>query len=642
MVVRQGNRWDGELSGFKFRLRRDDEAYRRAIRRSEGVPFQDNTENRGQFNTRGDTRTIYQTAWSDGAFWNNPLLSAASLQSYHTSEGVDVTSVPGDLVPLPTFVTDTSQIGVLYHAAGSVAVADKLYAAGAAVNTNLTLRVWNGSTWAALSEEFPKAAAAPTSLFYDQNADSIVALHPDGDLTYVARDDSTSDTIMSVGTLAEGANGFMHLGRMMIYTGDTLVEIKDPYGSPSKHTITDDGMGPEWLNNVSTSADVKQRLVWNSRLAIATGEGVYYIKNVEQEGLPTAFVYRVDRTADGIDLATPIGTLPPGMIVLDVGWHLGSLLMSCTSDADLVMRNDLSNGVYPRIDFYHLTNGQFGAIGSPLGGTHPDEAPYRFAGIFGAKMYIGGQKRVWVYDAIAGGLHPLFVHKRTGVHGGVVTRAFNTTSNSARVLRFVDTEFAIHDLKVDSGVGADSQTRMLESIYFDFNIPAEQKTVTHVTLMTDGIGGDEKWTVQLSTDDGSFVTVAEFDDSNGKTEKQRLSSIQTGYRFRYKLSYTATDTVAAPSHVKGVVFHAIQGEMVSQWALQVDGTEFVNVENTPVRPHVVLAELERIAWDATVVQFTDSFRRDPVTFNVRIDSVTVARSAPQETDVAQIVLTEDT
>jgi len=189
--------------------------------------------------------------------------------------------------------------------------------------------------------------------------------------------------------------------------------------------------------------------------------------------------------------------------------------------------------------------------------------------------------------------------------------------------------------------GGGTVTHALESNYFDFNVPAEAKTITHVTLMTDGVGAGETWTVQLETDDSAFATVATATSSTDNTAKQRLSTVKTGFRFRYKLIWAGSD-ISNPSKVKGIVFHALQGEMVTQWALSIDGTEFLNVENQKVRPDDVLTYLETIAGTATVVTFVDEYRTTSSSHNVKVESVTIERTAPQEIDSAQIILTEDT
>lgn len=646
MAVPRSSKWfDGTLFGYQFRLKRGEEpGYVKQVVRS-NLPFNQSEEHDGKFNTRQDVRTLWQTSWSDGALWNKPVLSASSISSYNTAEGVDVTTSPGDLIPLPTVTTSTAEAAALYRPSASVLVDGVIYAVRD-TGSFTGIRQWTGSAWANFSTAFNGADTnEPVSLFHAAATNNLVMLAADGNVYEMSRGDSSDSTIADVGTIYEGANGFMHFGRMFIYNGDVLYEITDPFTSPavSSPPIYDDGMGPDYINEVSTSAASNDRLVEKNRLAIATSEGIYIVKNVEQEGLPTAFITRVDRANDGTNIGVPVATLPPGMVALDVSYHLGSLLISATSDVDLVMRNDLTNSKYPRIDMYVYTprNG-LGSIGSPLGGETPDEAPYKFAGTFGANVYIGGQKRVWVYDAIRGGLHPLFTHFQSGQFGACVGRAYQTTDASGnRVVRFFDSQMNYFDMEIDTGTDNDSQTRQLESNYFDFNIPAEKKTLSHITLMTDGVQSGETWTVTISVDDAAFATGTSVTSADANTVKKRITSPLTGFRFRYKVAYATTGAVASPSRLKGIVFHAIEGEMVTRWRLDIDGREFRNVENQVVAPEDVLADFETVAGTATIGTFVDEFRKTSSTHNVKVDSVSIARSSLQELDSIQVVVTED-
>jgi len=113
MAQPRSPKWnDGSLAGYNFRLKRDGEgrSYTKQFSRS-NLPFNQSEEHDGKFNTRQDIRTLWQTSWSGGAFWNKPLISAASISTYYTSEGMDVVSSPGDLIPLPTATTTTLASG---------------------------------------------------------------------------------------------------------------------------------------------------------------------------------------------------------------------------------------------------------------------------------------------------------------------------------------------------------------------------------------------------------------------------------------------------------------------------------------------------------------------------------------------------
>jgi len=642
--IRSPKVYDGVINAVNFRLKRDGEgpAYRKLIQRS-NLPFRQSEEHESKFNTREDIRTLFQTSWSDGAFWNKPLLSAASTRSYNTANGMDAFSVPGDLRPLGTVTTATDESAALYHPNTAIQVAGNIYCV-ADRGSFTGIRWWNGSAWANFTTNYNGADTnTPIVLFHDQDTNNLVQLAADGNVYEMSRGDSSDATIADIGSVYEGANAFMHFGRMFIYNGDILQEIADPYGSPAASTIYDDGLGADYLNNVSTSANVNDRLVQYARLAVATAEGIYIVKNVEQEGLPTAFVYRVDRTNDGTDIGTPIATLPPGMIALDVAYHLGSLLISASSDADIVMTNDLTDSRYPRIDLYHLTNGSLGSIGSLLGGDSPDEAPYRFAGTFGSKVYIGGQKRAWVYDAIQGGLHPMFEHFQSGQFGSCIGRAFTTTDASGdRVLRFFDSVMNYFDLELDNGVN-DVVLHSIYSNYFDFNIPAESKTITHVTLMTDGLAANEAINVYLSADDESFSTAASFTSSDDNTQKKAVTGGATaGHRFRYGIGYTAASAVADPVTIKGIVFHAWQGEFVTSWQLVLDGKLFTNIENEPVDPNVFAANLEAAQTIKVPVAYIDEAKPTSTSHSVKLESIDVRRTNASELDSIVVTMTENT
>ena len=130
--------------------------------------------------------------------------------------------------------------------------------------------------------------------------------------------------------------------------------------------------------------------------------------------------------------------------------------------------------------------------------------------------------------------------------------------------------------------------------------------------------------------------------ADGNTTKKRISSPVQGHRFRYRLAYTASGAVASPSRVKGIVFHAIHGQMVTQWQLTVDGKEFRNVLNEVVRPDDVLSDWESNAAEDGVVSFTDRMRLSESSHNVKVEQVQVARGSAQEVDSITVVLTEDT
>ena len=512
---RQSGRWDGTLNSVNFRIKRmeDGLGYRKASVRSNLI-FNQSEEHESQFNSRNDIRTLYQTSWADGSFWNKPLLKAASINSYNISEGIDVLTEPGSLLPMGTVTAQTGQEG---NMSGWCAGANNgyIFVAGDQDGGNLDAYIYSPYTggWTAAAADF-NTTAYPIGMCYSLEQTRYVLYTSDGELNWMVVSGASDGTIIDTGTpQVHGGNVFFHFGRLFIYDGDTLEEVEDPWGSPSmgSSSIFDDGMGPDWLNQIDSN-DGSNALLRNysTRLAVATAEGIYIVKNVEQEGLPTATIHRVDRTNSGIDVGTPVATLPPGYVALDVSYHLGSVLVSTTSDFQQVVDNNVSSR-YPGIEIFHLTNGSLGSVGSPLGYESPDEAPYKFAGTFEGRVFLGGQKRLWAYDAIRGGLHPLCDVTDSGEPGRIITYVVATLNSSGDEIFLALNDEGRHvDVERFSGTDNDSNTRQIDSNYFSFNIPAELKTVSHVTLMTDGIQANETWTVSLDDDDSGFSSVATF------------------------------------------------------------------------------------------------------------------------------------
>ena len=641
-MARQGNRWDGSLAGNNFRLKRteDEPAYRKVGRRSEGVPFQDISNNRGQFSTRGDTRTVFQTSWARGSFWNKPLLSDTSMDTYFTSEGFDLVTEPGNMVAMPDS-NQQSTSGVMHENALAIQVAHNEVYYPEDSGTNQGFIKWNGSAISTLTNDTSIDTQTPLGVCWDSVNDTIYVLFDDGNVAYVTPD-SAGAAIRDVGTVYPGANIFMHFGRLFVWTGSILVEVTDPLGSDGQTTIYDDAMGPDMADEIVSNGTDPTNPRNTIRLAVPSAEGIWLVKNVHQEGVTTPFITRIDRTNDGTDVGIPIASLPPNTMVLDVAYHLGGLVLSTASNMQRVYGNDISANGYPEIVLYSLINGSLATIGSPLGGIAPDEAPYRFLATDRSKLYIGGNKSVWVYDAVRGGIHKWMENTYAAAAGGTyMSMAFTTDSGGDEVHQFshYGSDTLLQQPLIAEGGG--TVTHSLESNYFDFNVPAEKKTITHVTLMTDGVGAGETWTISLETDDSAFASLATHTSANTNTEKQRLSTVKTGFRFRYKLVWAGSD-IATPSKVKGIVFHALQGEMVTQWALNLDGTEFTNVENQMVRPDDVLTYLETIMGTDTVIAYVDEYRTTSSTHNVKVESAVIERSAPQEIESAQIVLTEDT
>jgi len=646
VTTRETNRFDGTLAGaFQFRLVRGEGSYSKVTQRS-NLPFNQSEEHQGKFNTRQDIRTMWQTSWGGGALWYQPQISEASIDTFFDSTNMDTVSEPGNVLARPPVtaenVANNSNINVgLQTDIGTIYFFEDN-------GTDQGLINWASGTPALLTNDFTVDNVDPVAMAWDAANDTVVALFADAKLAYVTPDSAGGlilDLAASV-TVNYGANVFFHFGRLLVWDGDKLWEISDPYGTPaignSGLPIYDDGMGPDALSNISFASSDQPIPEWGCHTAVSSNEGVWIAKNVEQEGKPTATLTRVDRNTQGTNIGNPVATLPIGKAVLDLSYHLGSVMMSTSSDMVRVFGNDLSSYGHIPIDIHFFTeNTGLGTVGSPLGGPDPDDTVFTFMGAQADRMFIGGMNNVYVYDAVRGGLHPWA--KETG-STNTFTNVFSTLDGSTEIYLYTrnrDTNFYKQATAFTSDTTDD---HTLESNWFDFNIPSEQKTVTHITLITDGIGTNETVTVELQDqEEGGWVTQGIWTSADNNTTKKRVTtaSQQTGYRFKYRLTWDiSSGTATPPTRIKGITFHAIEGEMVTQWRLQIDGKEFRSIENQVLRSEDVRSALETYAADQTVIVYSDEFRETATTHNVKVEAVQIEGETPEEF-VATVVLTED-
>ena len=334
--------------------------------------------------------------------------------------------------------------------------------------------------------------------------------------------------------------------------------------------------------------------------------------------------------------------MPPGKAILDSQYHLGSLLLTTSTDLVRVFGNDLSSYGHVPIDvhFFTLREG-LGTVGSPLGGPDPDDTVHRFMGAIGSNVFIGGHNGVWIYDTVRGGLHPW--DSNTGSGTGAFANVFSTEVSGTEVLLYNKYGYQGNLYNETAFTANSSQDSTLESNYFDFNIPAERKEITHVTVRTDDtLSANETWTVAVSTDDAAFVDVATVTSADAGTVKKRLSATQYGYRFRYRVTWSSSGTETPPSRLKGIFFHALEGELVPTWNLVMDGKEFRNVEGGVMRPEAARAWLLTLMDTEQVVTFVDGFSNAAASpsYNVKVEACRIEGDTPNEFK-ATVVLVED-
>ena len=598
--------------------------------------------------TRSDMRPVFQTSWAGGSRWENPLLQDTNIDAYFISDGFDMVSVPGDLVAIPDTVsavaTDTINDNPF-----ALARTPALVYYFESQKANLGLILYNGATFAALTNDFGNGASdAPVAMCWDPVLSTVFALFSNGRVRFITPDTAGGDVISVTGTLRPGASIFMHNGRLMVYIGAILREITDPLGTPAQTDIFNDGMGNDYLDGkVDNTTDPIIPKMWGHTLSVASAEGVWIVKNVNQGGLPTPFIYRVDRDQSGTDIGIPVATLPPGTLALDIFMHLGSLIISTTSDVATIMYNDISDFGHAQTTFYHYSkqNG-LATIGSALG-TVPDETVYKFLGADVARLWIGGFERRWVYDAVRGGLHPI-IKDNASTGGGVWGSMVRTSISTEDIYQFA------HDGSSASG-GSEVQyiplhrdeagntvTHEIESPYFDGGLPAELKSIVGVTLMTDGIQANETYTFTFSADDAAFGSSEVFDTDNATTTKKNLGTPLQGFRFKYKLVETLSADVSTPSVVKGIIIWMVQGEFLQQWRIKLRMSDSSNINNKVVRGDAQQTSLEALSTNQSIVTFIDNYRTTAATTQVRVQSAVIDKSSPNEGEVDVILVEHST
>ena len=584
-----GTNYDVIVGGTKAKiLKGDRQGYnRRTIRREVEQQLLSQSQNLGLV-SRADQRQFYQSSWSDGAQWWKPLLTDTNLASYFQANHMDLWTEPGKVVPANK-VTDAANTNIHNNCVIGVGAAGVVYAIGETNTTNATYKdvyAWTPGSNAFVRDSGVHSgiadAAGPMAMVYDPADSKFYVITDDDDIERFdpVGDSQDADWITTGFTSFLGANIFLQNQSLMFYSGDQLYTV-DKSG-PSASSVFNDGMGADFLNDVSYSNPLF--LESNPQLAVSTPEGIYYCKNTRQGGQPQPWVFRVEKDAAGSWIGNPIATLPMGSVALSIAWHLGQLVVSTSPDWQAVVDNDTKEA---EIVLYFVSNqGGLGALGSLLGGrAELDETPFALLGSDGPYLYIGGHKRLWVYDAIRGGLHTAFEWGTELANSPYVGMAWVADSSgntnmiflgSDRIARQVTTKN--DDPDTVAAFGDDEAHYILESNFFDGGMPMELKELTKISLLREKGDGDQEWTVQIAADEGAFADVL-VHSATGEVYAEAALSGTTGRQFRYKLIYQTKDSNRFGLKALLATFNT--GEMITEWDLMLDGTQFLNVDNIP-------------------------------------------------------------
>lgn len=645
--------YDIIVGGYKAKIAWDQQgAFRkRTLRREveQGYLSQAQEPNLG---SRMDQLRFYQTSWSDGAMWWKPLVGEGTLASYYRSNQLDLWSEPGKVVPLNSIDEDVAS-PIHDHCIMAAGAAGVVHAIGETTTTDAGMR--DVYKWAPANNDFARYAlvssgvddlANPVAMVYDPTDGYFYVVADDDDLERfdAVNDLSDADWITTGFTAYTGTSIFLQNQNLMLYDGEKLYTVTK--GTPAVAQAFNDGMGPDFLNEADFAGTAPQ-FQDNLNLAVSTPEGVYYVKNTRQGDQPVAWVYRVDKDAAGTWIGNPIATLPKGSVALGIGEHLGNLVISATPDWRAAITNDTNSF---EVNLYFVDEQGMGALGTVLGRGEVDETPYAILGSDGPHLYIGGQKRVWVYDAIRGGIHSRFEH--TVLTDGVYSAmAFVEDSAGFSNLLFVGKDqFSLTRTEMEDAAttvatfGNDETTYTLESNYFDGGTPMELKEITKVAILRDPGDGGSEWTVQIAADDGGFSD-ALVHSTSGETHAVAELSGTTGYRFRYKLIYQTKDANDRIP-LRAVMVTLTSGEMVTEWDMILTGEEILNVHNELQDEQafydnmVTLAGTQGVTTLVDNVQEQDQETDDATTQNIKVMAVEIIKDKPGESLVHLVVREE--
>jgi hypothetical protein len=652
---------------YKFRLLRNVEgSYKERHVRAEISQQLLTQSNETALQSRPDSVAMYQTSWAGGARWWKPLIAPTDNDSYFQSNHMDTWSEPGKIVPTNA-VTDAAN--TILHDNCVIAVGEdgNVYAIGFSESTDsgfFDVYIWTPGSDAFVRDTGQNSGVddddEPLAMVYDPSDGYFYIITTDPEIVRFTPSGNDEDASwIATGHFAyPGSNIFLTPYGLMFYDGLAVYSI-DKAG-PSATEEFDDGMGPDFLDEADYAGS-NPLFRRNVRLAMSTPEGIYYVKNTRQGGQPQAFVFRVDRDAAGNFIGNPIATLPAGSVALSIAYHLGSVIITASPDWQVIRDNDTNEA---EIVLYHITQGSLGALGAPLGGRSAlDETPYALLGSQGNLLYLGGQKRLWVYDATRGGLHTAWSWGTELANGAYVAMANVLDSAGVGAFIYLGAD-RIARTKADrvanpdtvSSFGDDETHYTLESNYFDANLPLEAKRLDKLEILFDpstgtAVAPNQEWTIQVSVDDAAFADVitaatSGVDYTSGYARGGRVNP--RGRIFRYKVIYQTK--TAVKNALRSILATFTTGEIIREWELLLDLSEVVNVENEVVSEDDVITDLRFMLEDTNedVISYLDNYNSTKTAddtdldnfVKVKVESLEIMKEKPGE-GVARIVIRED-
>lgn len=582
-----------------------------------------------------ESREFLQTSWIGGSQWEQPRYTTKP-NTYFDGQNISATDRAGALQP----ATDFSYADSNLTRPSAPLIAYSRNGVGGAVSidgsTADRFYEWNGTAFVSGSNNFPSqygymAGTASTG-------DLVYALTDTGTLLWWNTTGSTEGDVATGLTIYSGAAMWADDEWVWIYNGDRVyrLDIDDSYNVEEATGVVNDGFGPDVF---ATDADFTGAPLipkFSTPRAMSTSEGIFYVKNVYEAGLPVAKIFRIDRDASGSYILTPTATLPKGTVAMSIAHHLGSLVVSTVSN----FYTALDNTDDQRVILYHVTGGSVGAIGSPLGGNDIDETPVWLLGSVDEQLYIGGRLRIWQYDARVGAIHPIRYNnasKYADYGGGWWQMAtVSRSAGSGRLFMHCSgngLSAAPYLLIEEHGLfgNTNGQSNYIESNWFDFGLPAEVKSIEEVFYDFDNIRSGESVTIEVAADNGAYQTVA----TASTTYPNRVASAANpaGYRFKYRVTFTDDSSATPVTSMLALGFTASSGEMVEFIQCTINGEESVNVENNVQVPGDVYDQMTALRINATPVTVSHSYSQYEYEANsgeYKVVSVTARKDSPAE------------
>ena len=661
-----GTKYDVIVGGTKAKIAWDNEgAFRKRYVRREIEQQLLSQSQDPLLTSRGDHRQFYQSSWAGGATWWKPLLTTETISTYFQSNHMDMWSEPGKIRPANK-VADAAATVLHDNIVMAANVSGQVVAIGSTITEDSTN--WDVYEWAPASNAFTRITGTHSAV---DDADTPLAMvfNPSDSFYYVLHTGAGGALGVGGGNLARfqpggsfgtgtdiefitnlnpqiGSNIFLSIDGLMVYTGDVLYSI-DISGS-SKTKEFDDGLGFDWLSTVSFGG-TNPLLNQATKLAVASPEGIYYVKNVLQDGQPVAWVFRVDRDEAGSWVGEPIATLPVGSVALSITRHMGQVVVTTTPDWQSIYKNDTTEA---EIIVYGIsTTTGITLLGSMLGKRGElDETPYAILGASGPLLYIGGHKRLWIYDAVRGGLHTAFEWPTELADGPYKTMFWGVDSDGDTNLVFVGTDRqartknSVDNPDTVTSFGDDETHYTLESNFFDGNLPMELKELTKISLMFDKLDGSQEWTIQVAPDEGAF-TDRLLASVNGSVFAEADLSGTTAYQFRYKLIYQTKNTKRFG--IKAVLITFTTGEMITEWDMLLDGSELLNVDNKLQDEGAFYTAMNTLAATDGVTTLIDNVTQQEQNVSdgataekVKVVAVEIVKDKPGES-IVRVVMRED-